>query len=125
MIKSSFAKCLFQIIDYLCDMGKKEKILNSIKKFAELNYPDAEIFLFGSRARNTSNKNSDWDVLIILNLNTIPFEQEVSIMDSIYDIELESGEVISPLIYSKADWYQNRAITPLFHNVNKYGIRLL
>jgi len=67
---------------------------------------------------------SDWDLLILLNINNIPFALETSLMDQIYDIELESGEIISPLIYSKKDWEEKHYITPLFENIKNEGIRI-
>jgi hypothetical protein len=45
-------------------------------------------------------------------------------MNAFYELEIETGEVISPLIYSKTDWNENRLITPLFENVSKEGIKL-
>jgi hypothetical protein len=45
-------------------------------------------------------------------------------MDTFYNVELETGEIISPLIYSKNDWFQNHSYTPLFENIEKEGIRI-
>jgi uncharacterized protein len=45
-------------------------------------------------------------------------------MDEFYDLELEIGEIISPLIYSKTEWNSNHSVTPLFENIKKEGIRL-
>ena len=45
-------------------------------------------------------------------------------MDDIYDLELETGEIISPLIYSKSDWNEIHSITPLYENIQKEGIRI-
>ncbi len=39
-------------------------------------------------------------------------------------LELETGEIISPLIYSKSDWILNLSITPLFENIQKEGVRI-
>jgi len=62
--------------------------------------------------------------LILLNLKNIPFDLETKIMDDFYDIELETGVIISPLIYSKSDWIEKQSITTLFENVQKEGIRI-
>ena len=45
-------------------------------------------------------------------------------MDEFYELELETDEVISPLIYSKEDWRSNHSITPLYENIKKEGVRL-
>ena len=56
--------------------------------------------------------------------NQLIFTLETKIMDAFYDIELETGEVFSPLIYSKKDWDKNYRITPLFENIKKEGVRI-
>jgi uncharacterized protein len=45
-------------------------------------------------------------------------------MDEFYRIELETGAVLSPLIYSKEDWINKYSITPLFENIERESIRL-
>ncbi|MEX2428423.1 MAG: hypothetical protein WD577_09290 [Bacteroidales bacterium] len=46
------------------------------------------------------------------------------LLNEFYDLELETGEVISPLIYSKIDWNTNYSITPLFENIKNEGVKL-
>jgi hypothetical protein len=45
-------------------------------------------------------------------------------MDEFYDLELQTGEIFSPLIYSKKEWESNYSITPFYENIQKEGIRL-
>lgn len=91
---------------------------------ANLKYPDSEIYLYGSQARGDSKKFSDWDLLILLNLQNIPFDLETKVMDDFYDVELETGVIISPLIYTKSDWNDKHWGTQLYENIQKEGIRL-
>ena len=109
---------------YFCHMSKKEQILKRIIGIANRNAPDSEIYLYGSRARGDAKKFSDWDLLILLYSKKISFEFETKFMDEFYEIELETGEIISPLIYSKTDWIENHSITPLFENIQKEGVRI-
>ena len=88
------------------------------------NAPDSEVYLYGSQARGSAKKLSDWDLLILLNRPGISFDLETKFMDDFYDLELETGEVISPLIYSKTDWNNKYAITPLFEIIKNEGIKL-
>ena len=104
-------------------MGAQE-LLNKIKAGINTQDPDAEIYLYGSRARGDHNENSDWDILIITPRKKINFEYESDIRDPIYDLELDSGQVISVLVYSRSDWQKKRSISPLFMNVLKEGIRI-
>jgi len=105
-------------------MSKKQLILNKIIGVINKNAPDSEIYLYGSRARGDAKRLSDWDLLILLNRKNITFDFETQFMDEFYEIELETGQIISPLIYSKSDWYENHSITPLFENIQKEGVRI-
>lgn len=105
-------------------MGKKEQILQMIKMVIEKNAPDSEVYLYGSQARGNAKNTSDWDLLILLNSANVSFDFETKFLDEFYELELETGEIFSPLIYSKNDWNSNYTITPLYENIQKEGIRL-
>jgi uncharacterized protein len=105
-------------------MSRKEQIIRKIIGVVNKNDPDSEIYLYGSRARGDAKKLSDWDLLILLNKKSISFDLETRFMDEFYEIELETGEIFSPLIYSKKEWNENHSITPLFENIKKEGIRI-
>ena len=105
-------------------MTHKQQMLNRIIGVVNQTAPDSEIYLYGSRARGDAGKLSDWDLLILLNSNKLSFDFETKFMDSFYEIELETGEIISPLFYTKKDWTENHFITPLFENIEKEGIRI-
>ncbi|MCX6234477.1 MAG: nucleotidyltransferase domain-containing protein [Bacteroidetes bacterium] len=103
-------------------MNFRSDISDKIKEVVQRIDPESDIIIFGSKARGDSNMHSDWDVLILLQTNEVPFSLEKEIIDSLYEIELETGMIISPLIYSKSDWYSNYKITPLFVNITREGI---
>lgn len=105
-------------------MSQRDKILKMIADLALSKYPDSEIYLYGSQARGNANKLSDWDLLILLNKKKVSFEIETSLMDDFYELELETGEIFSPLVYSKTDWTKNHSLTALFQNIQKEGLRI-
>jgi predicted nucleotidyltransferase len=105
-------------------MIDKEQILQKIISVVNENEPDSEVYLYGSQARGDSERFSDWDLLILLNRQNITFDFEIKMMDDFYEIELETGEIFSPLIYSKSDWNINHSITPLFENIQREGVRI-
>lgn len=105
-------------------MNRYETILNKIRLAVYSIAPNAEIYLYGSRARKRAKKYSDWDILILLNTPNISFESEKQLINVLYDVEIETGEVISPVIYTKKEWNKRLYITPLFENINQDGIRL-
>ncbi len=95
-----------------------------IKRVVDKNAPDSEVYLYGSQARGNAKKMSDWDLLILLNTSNVTFDFETRFMDEFYELELETGEIFSPLIYSKNDWKSKYSITPFYENIQKEGIRL-
>jgi len=80
--------------------------------------------LFGSRARGDFREDSDWDILILVDDKKITNALEDKFRDDLYDIELESGQVISTFIYPKDYWSSNLIFSPLYKNVNQERIRL-
>lgn len=105
-------------------MTKKDKILSRIIGVTTATDPDSEIYLYGSQVRGDAHKLSDWDLLILLSIKDITFALETNLMDQLYELELETGEIISPLIYSKKDWEENHSFTPLFLNIKKEGVKI-
>jgi predicted nucleotidyltransferase len=102
----------------------QQEVLQRIKKIVLSQEPSAKIYLYGSRARATgsTNSNSDWDLLILLNRNTIDLSTERKISYPLYDLEFEIGQVISPMVYSEKEWLSKFSVTPLYRNIVKDGI---
>jgi hypothetical protein len=42
----------------------------------------------------------------------------------LYDIEFDTGTIISPLVYSKKFWEHEHRVTPFYENVKKEGVVL-
>lgn len=102
----------------------QKAVLEALTDFVSERLPDAEVFLFGSRATKTSTADSDWDILVLLDEETISSEKEKSIMDDFYELELKTGNVISPLIYSRSVWNKTRPVTRLYQRISKEAIRI-
>jgi predicted nucleotidyltransferase len=102
-------------------MIETNTILTEIKKTVTNRFPDAQIILYGSRARGDFRIDSDWDVLILLNQEKITNEIEETLTNPLYDLEIDFGQVISPMIYSAKDWNNIYSVTPFFKNVMREG----
>jgi Nucleotidyltransferase domain. len=102
----------------------QDSILDNITKAIHSKDPNAEAFLFGSRARGDNRPDSDWDILILIDNLDITNEIEDKFRDDLYNLELESGQIISTFIYSKYYWKNKLIFSPLYKNVKKEGIRL-
>jgi uncharacterized protein len=101
-----------------------QSMLIQIKKVVKDSEPKAKIYLYGSRSRGTASLHSDWDILILVSKDKVSPEDERNIAYALYDLEFDSGEVISPLIYSETEWNNKHKFTPFYRNVMKEG-RLL
>lgn len=95
-----------------------------IKKTIYEKDPSAEAYLFGSRARGDNRPDSDWDLLILVDDHEVTNDIEDKFRDGLYDLELESGQIISSYIYSKHYWKDKLVFSPLYRIVIDEGISL-
>lgn len=99
-----------------------------IKKISELMrrlFPEAKTILYGSQARNTATPDSDIDLLILLpdTYQSYDFvDRRDEIVDRLYDIEINDGIRISPLVLINSIWESRK--TPFTVNVLNEGILL-
>ncbi len=101
---------------------RKQHIIQLIKKKINELDSTAEVILYGSRARGDNKRDSDWDVMILLNRKNVDKKIEQTFRHHLLDIELEIGVPISVFVYSKSDWEGKYSITPLFKSIKKEGI---
>jgi predicted nucleotidyltransferase len=104
-------------------MNRKE-IIQSLKKILHKIAPNAMVILYGSEARGDAHLDSDIDLLILLDKEKITSQERRAITYPLYDVEFETGVIISPKVFSKRLWDEKFSITPFYHNVMKEGILL-
>ena len=66
-------------------MRSKKYILREIKRLVSENSSNAKIYLYGSRARGKAHKDSDWDILILIDNDKITPDIEMAITYPLYD----------------------------------------
>ena len=81
----------------------QKDLLKQVKNAVQEIEADAEILLYGSRARGDSIDQSDWDFLILLE-GKVNDKRTDQIRHRLYEIEWETGEVISSIIREKKEW---------------------
>jgi uncharacterized protein len=101
---------------------KKQQIIHLIRQKVNELDSTAEVILYGSRARGDNKRDSDWDVMILLNRMNVDKKTEQTFRHHLLDLELEIGVPISVFVYSKSDWEGKYSITPLFRTIKKEGI---
>ncbi|MBM3435734.1 MAG: nucleotidyltransferase domain-containing protein [Bacteroidetes bacterium] len=100
------------------------QVLEKIKQSVHKSNPKAEAYLFGSRARGDNRTDSDWDILILVDADKVTNEIEDKFRDGLYDLELDSGQIISTFIYPKDYWNKVLRFSPLYQSVTLEGVRL-
>lgn len=90
------------------------------KKYAD-NYRGS--YLYGSRARGTARKDSDVDILVLL--QKADHWSKRAIIDLAYDEYLETGVDISPLVMSIDEYERQKKIgIPLITEIERDMVRL-
>ena len=106
-------------------MGRlsREEVLDLIRTTVRATEPDAQIILYGSRARGDAREDSDWDVIILLNKPPMTHQKRYEIACDLWDKGFDIGEEINARVYTKDQW--DSAPPSLFkYNVREEGIKL-
>lgn len=86
--------------------------------------PNVELILYGSRARGTARKDSDWDLLILTENEKITYEMKKKYGMLVYLKELEIGEIVSLQMYNKTEWNKKHYFSPYYKYIQKEGISI-
>ena len=101
-----------------------KNISKKIKEAVLSMEPEAEIFIYGSRARGDETGESDWDVMVIIPRAVTP-QSKQSIRHALYEVECDNGCVISSIIKSREEWSSPRMrMTPFYQNVTRDSVRI-
>ena len=103
---------------------RRQVIINAISQKAKEIIPKgSEVILFGSQARGDARPDSDWDVLILLDKDSVTSEDVDDYTYPLREMGWDYNECINALLFTKKEWQQNNA-SPFFENVARDGIRL-
>lgn len=81
---------------------------------------EAEVILFGSRARGDNKVDSDWDFLILTNKGG-EIKGRDAIREAVYEVELLTGHIITPIFERPGYWVKQQQTT-FFREIVKDGV---
>ncbi len=104
-------------------MNKKE-IINKIISVAKSVLPNGStLLLYGSRARGDEKADSDWDLLILVDKNTL-VESDYDMLSFPFTLlGWNIGQTISPQLYTRNEW-ESLSYLPFYKNVEHDKIQL-
>ena len=103
---------------------RRAEVVNQISQAIHRIEPTATAILYGSEARGDTRPDSDIDVLILLDGERRDLKREHRLSGELYEIELSSGVLISPMIMLRRQWENRPFKTPFYVNVMNEGIRI-
>jgi predicted nucleotidyltransferase len=100
------------------------ELLRRCKKVITSLAGDADIILYGSRARGNARQDSDYDILVIAN-RPVNMALEEKIVGGVFYLEIEAGRVITLIVYDKQQWNSPLYKAMPFHkNIDREGVLL-
>ena len=109
------------VYEDICNFGMDQLVITQYKKILKNNL--SKLIVYGSYARGDYKENSDIDVMILTPFSKEEIEQvENKIFDLAFELELESGIVINPVLENEEHYKYWLGALPFFDNVEKEGI---
>lgn len=95
-----------------------KKTLSTLKTIITAAIPDAELILFGDRAKGAYNAQSDWDMLI-LTTKDYPKTRRWELQEKLFDVTLQQGTRVNILLAQKTKWYTEPEYETLRKRIEK------
>lgn len=84
--------------------------------------PKMTLWLYGSEARGEARPDSDIDLLVLVEAESVTLREQMAINAPLFDIELDTGIQINTHIEPRPTWEARKSV--FTHNVNQERIAL-
>ncbi len=122
-IALSERKAMKNIEDIPLSVEDRDAIEEAARLLRE-RYPIDEVILFGSKARGTDDEESDID-LLLLTSRKLSRQEEVGIIDMLYEVEIKRSVIFNTMILSSEEWTEGiYQVLPIQKEIEKEGVRL-
>jgi len=103
---------------------KIKRLIDRVKAHLTETYGEGikRVILYGCHARGEATKDSDVDVLVLVDQSVDPREVDDSLSDLLYDMLLDEGELVSVIVLPE-DRFENRNL-PFMLNVREEGVTI-
>jgi predicted nucleotidyltransferase len=98
---------------------ERHQVIDSIKQVAAQVLPKGStLYLYGSRARGDWHKDSDWDLLVLLDKPSLEQDDFDKYSFPFVEMGWNIGEDIRPHAYTKQEWF-NGPHAMFYYNVEE------
>lgn len=104
-------------------MKTQNEILAEIKSQILTVVPDANVYLFGSRARGDFHEESDWDILIKTK-NKPDYHLKDRIRQKLFPISVDIYDFINTIIVGENEWETDPGYFALYKTTKNELIRI-
>lgn len=109
-------------IAFTSEQEHRQYIIAAVKRIVYSHDKNADIILFGSRARGDWQEESDWDFLILSNLPEAGNTKDEIRKAVFKEIELETFDGVFVLFHNREVWHSKYSVTPLYYNIQEEGV---
>lgn len=101
----------------------ENQVIQAVRERLHSIDPNVKAYLFGSRARGDARKDSDWDVLILLNKPHVTLEDYNKYSYPLWELGWNYDELINAVLFTEKEWKENN-FTLFNHNVKADAIAI-